>query len=89
MLLLGHHPVGRYDSIVAPTRRLRDLISQYQDVIILQIAGHTHTDEFMQVGYLLYIHLISYVKCMLSKCEIKCTELAQTSEWGISVQEKN
>ena len=47
--MLGHHSVGKGDQIVSVGRRLFDLIHRNSDVILMQLAGHTHTSQFVQV----------------------------------------
>jgi hypothetical protein len=47
--LMSHHPPGGADYLVAGSRWYRDLVLTFSDVIVLQISGHTHYDEFRMV----------------------------------------
>jgi len=45
VLMLLHHPQGDPDSIVNHARWLRQTITDYSDVILFTMSGHTHYDE--------------------------------------------
>lgn len=46
VILLGHHVVGGGDYIISEAKWFESLTANFSDIIILQLAGHTHTDEF-------------------------------------------
>ena len=42
--------VGNSDYIIREAKWFEQLTAEYSDIIALQLAGHTHTDEFRLVG---------------------------------------
>jgi sphingomyelin phosphodiesterase len=46
VIMVLHHPISGEDVIVTHSRWYSKLVSEYSDVIVLQMAGHTHNDEF-------------------------------------------
>jgi len=46
VVLVGHHVVGNSDYIIREAKWFESLTSNFSDIIILQVAGHTHTDEY-------------------------------------------
>jgi len=46
VILMTHHVIGNGDFIVSEAVWWEELINEFADVIVLQVAGHTHTDEF-------------------------------------------
>jgi hypothetical protein len=49
VVLIGHHVVGNSDYIIREALWFEQLTTSYSDIIVLQVAGHTHTDEFRLV----------------------------------------
>ena len=52
VVLVGHHPTSGGDIVVRHARWLTDLTTAYRDVVVLQVCGHTHNDEFRLVSIL-------------------------------------
>ena len=48
--MIGHNPSGRTDTHYMWGRRLTELIREYHSVIVLQVYGHTHSDQFQVVS---------------------------------------
>jgi len=44
-----HHPPGGSDNLILSSRWFKQIVLKYKDTIILQLAGHTHFDEFRLV----------------------------------------
>lgn len=45
VLIINHHPPGG-DYIIPESYWYESLMVRYRDTVVLQVAGHTHTDEF-------------------------------------------
>ena len=48
--MVGHVPPGGSDSLEDFNRFYRDLAIEYKDVIVLQVYGHTHKNDFRLVS---------------------------------------
>ena len=48
VIIIGHHPIG--SNIRDFDEDITEIISEFGDVIILNVAGHHHLDEFRLVG---------------------------------------
>ncbi len=53
-----HHPPGNTDVIHTQTRWYKDVVAEFSDIITLQVAGHTHHDEFRLVHDLLPLYIV-------------------------------
>ena len=53
VILMGHAPPGRYDTIDFYAQYYSRLVLEFHDVIGLQVFGHTHDNEFKLVSSLL------------------------------------
>ena len=49
IMFIGHHPPGGSSSIILPTRDFQALVANYSDLIVMQVAGHTHFDHYKVV----------------------------------------
>jgi hypothetical protein len=50
LIVLGHHVVGDSDYIVREAKWFEQLTAEYSDMIVLQLAGHSHSDEVRLVS---------------------------------------
>jgi len=46
VIVIYHHPPGGSSSITSESRWLEKTMVDFSDIVVLQMAGHTHTDEF-------------------------------------------
>jgi sphingomyelin phosphodiesterase len=46
VIVINHHPPGSGDYIIAESKWYEQVMINFKDVVVLQVAGHTHTDEF-------------------------------------------
>ena len=49
---MGHHLPGGGGSIEYNNHFITNLLTEYGDIIIFYLAGHTHSDEYRLVGTL-------------------------------------
>ena len=63
IMFIGHHPPGGSSSIILPTRDFQTLVANYSDLIVMQVAGHTHFDHYKVVWRTIWRQLISYKFC--------------------------
>ena len=49
VIIINHHPPGTSDYLIHASRWYESLAVNFSHVIVLQVAGHTHTDEFRLV----------------------------------------
>ena len=47
---MAHHVIGSSDVVVDDAKWYEELMVAYHDIIVLQVAGHTHVDEFRLVS---------------------------------------
>jgi len=46
VIMINHHPPGGGDYLIQESKWYEALMVEYSDIVVLQVAGHTHTDEF-------------------------------------------
>ena len=49
VIIVAHHPVGSGSDILSESKWYEQLMTEFRDVIVLQVAGHNHADEFRLV----------------------------------------
>jgi len=51
VVIVSHYPVGNSGAIISEAQWYEQLMIEFSDIVVLQIAGHLHADEFRLVEY--------------------------------------